>query len=81
MGSRAVADTEQAGQSFASRSIPKLKTPTDGPGLRMWNKEEGMQVVSGTSRELREEEEVLSWYQVTMACSETETRDLVSTHI
>lgn len=49
--SKAVADMEQAGESFPSRSIPKLKTPTDGSGLRMWQREETMWVVLGTSQE------------------------------
>lgn len=44
-------DMEQAGKSFPSRSIPKLKTPTDGSELRMWHGKEAMQVVSGTSQE------------------------------
>lgn len=33
VGSRAGDDTEQAGQSFPPRSIPKLETPADGSGL------------------------------------------------
>lgn len=51
VGSEAVADTEQGGYSFPSRSISKLKTPTDGSGLRMWQRGETTWVVSGASQE------------------------------
>lgn len=38
-------------QSFPSRSILKLKSPTDGSELRMWPGKEAMQVVPGTRQE------------------------------
>lgn len=36
---------------FPSRSIPKLKTPTDGSRLRMWQREEPVWVVSDTGQQ------------------------------
>lgn len=36
---------------FPSSSIPKLKTPTDGSRLRMWQREETVWVVSDTGQE------------------------------